>query len=72
MSKYKLYGFSSPARVSPSFLTPIFENDGDFYVQIMDEKDYIKRFEKVSLDCLNSIQSSGDYCFEEGDDAILV
>lgn len=71
MSKYKLYGFSSPARVSPSFLTPIFESNGEFYVQKMDDKDHIKGFEKVSLDSLNSIQNDGDYCFEEGDDAIF-
>ncbi|MFQ1652216.1 hypothetical protein ACK378_04240 [Aeromonas veronii] len=71
MSKYRLYGFSSPARVSPSFLTPIFENGGEFYVQIMDERDHIKSFEKVSLDNLNSIQNHSDYCFQEGDDAIF-
>lgn len=71
MSKYRLYGFSSPACVSPSFLTPIFENGGEFYVQIMDEKDHIKSFEKVSLDYLNSIQSHSDYCFQEGDNAIF-
>ncbi len=71
MSKYKLHGFSSPACTSPSFLTPIFEKDGTLYVQLIDERDLIKGFEKVSASELKSIQGNSDIECESGSDALF-
>jgi len=71
MKKYKLYGFSSPAHTSPSFLTPIFESDSDLYAQKIDANDRIVGFEKIRLDSLNSLQGSGDCLYEVGQEAIF-
>lgn len=71
MKKFKLYGFSSPGCSSPSFLTPVFENEDDLYVQIIDRNDRIEGFEKISVTELKSIQGEGDGEYENGADAVF-
>ncbi len=71
MNKYRLYGFSSPAQTSPSFLTPIFENGSDLYVQKIGADNRIIAFEKVHLDSLNSLQGGKNCLYEVGEEAIF-
>ncbi|TQQ77692.1 hypothetical protein [Vibrio cholerae] len=71
MNKYRLYGFSSPAQSSPSFLTPIFESGNDLYVQRIGADNRIAGFEKVHLDSLNSLQGGRNCLYEVGEEAIF-
>lgn len=71
MSKYRLYGFSSPAQSSPSFLTPIFESGNELYVQKIGSDDRIISFEKINLDSLNSLQGGKNCLYEVGEEAIF-
>ena len=71
MSKYKLYGFSSPANSSSSFLTPVFKKEESLYVQLIDEHDLIKGFEKVSDSDLKTIQGNNNIECELGSDALF-
>lgn len=71
MSKYKLYGFTSPTCTSPSFLTPVFKKEDALYVQDIDKNDLIKGFEKVKIDELHSIQGNSNEEYDKGQDALF-
>ncbi|WP_372872770.1 hypothetical protein [Shewanella sp.] len=66
---YKVFGFIAPSSSKFGFSTPVFENDGSLYVQII-EKDTIIDFDKVQLDRLDSYEGGVEEYFTVGDSAI--
>ncbi|WP_331353475.1 hypothetical protein [Cellvibrio sp. UBA7671] len=69
MSKYKLYGFYEPTTPKPFFSVPIFENNGIFFVQVI-EDEKINSFEKVGGSEISVFECGRENYFEEGDEAL--
>uniref|UniRef100_A6VVK1 Uncharacterized protein n=1 Tax=Marinomonas sp. (strain MWYL1) TaxID=400668 RepID=A6VVK1_MARMS len=70
-AKYRLYGFTSPNNATPSFSTPIFEKDNSLYVQVIDKKENIKDFERISGPQIDCYQGSSDELYSSGDEALF-
>ncbi|MFM5570896.1 hypothetical protein ACET8Q_09725 [Aeromonas veronii] len=70
-AKYRLYGFTSPTNSTPSFSTPVFEKDSFLYVQVIDENEIIKDFDKISDPDIDCYQGSGDELYSSGDEALF-
>lgn len=66
---YRVYGFIAPSSSKFGFSTPVFENDGNLYVQIIDN-DTIKGFEPVYLDHLDSYEGGVEEFYSVGSNAV--
>ena len=69
MSKYRLYGFYEPQSPKPFFSVPIFECNGNFFVQEI-ENEKINGFEEISGSEVSIFDCESKQYFEEGDEAV--
>lgn len=71
MSKiFILLGFSTPTENSPSFSTPVFKQGESLYLQIIDEQEQIRDFEKIENIDIDVYQASCNTEYTIGDEAI--
>lgn len=67
---YRLHGFASPTDSVPSFSTPIFEKNRQYYVQIINDDESIAGFEEIESVGVHCHESQVNKDYKRGDTAI--
>ncbi|VVQ17841.1 hypothetical protein PS934_04553 [Pseudomonas fluorescens] len=67
---YRLHGFASPTDSAPSFSTPIFEKNKQYYVQIINDDESIAGFEEIENVGIHCHESQENKKYKRGDTAI--